>query len=208
LVDRRRIELLPEACKATVLPLSLTAQIWLTDYLSHCTPPVIFLKYTYRSRTCRPAPLVTQAVSATSAWPTPLCTLKKWLVTYLIVRHQSRRYWCPPSDSNRDFTASKTVLSTNWSRRAIYNRIVFAFSITSWMLFVCWTDSKFASSYLEIKLNKPTCISLWQLAHNKTHLSISFLIFSQEYVLPVLEMPNSFWEGSRWWNSNASMQLL
>ena len=28
LVDRRRIELLPEACKATVLPLSLTAQIF------------------------------------------------------------------------------------------------------------------------------------------------------------------------------------
>ncbi len=27
MVDRRRIELLPEACKATVLPLSLTAQI-------------------------------------------------------------------------------------------------------------------------------------------------------------------------------------
>ena len=27
--------------------------------------------------------------------------------------------WCPLSDSNRDFTASKTVLSTNWSKRAL-----------------------------------------------------------------------------------------
>jgi len=32
LVDRRRIELLPEACKATVLPLSLTAQIFKIHY--------------------------------------------------------------------------------------------------------------------------------------------------------------------------------
>ena len=38
MVDRERIELSPEACKATVLPLSLTAHI--TYYLSHCTPQV------------------------------------------------------------------------------------------------------------------------------------------------------------------------
>ena len=38
MVDRKRIELLPLTCKASVLPLSLTAHI--TDYLSHCTPSV------------------------------------------------------------------------------------------------------------------------------------------------------------------------
>ena len=35
MVDRRGIEPRPEACKATVLPLSLSAQI--VDNLSHCT---------------------------------------------------------------------------------------------------------------------------------------------------------------------------
>ena len=41
----------------------------------------------------------------------------------------------------------------------------------------------------------PSCTSIWQFAQMRTHLSISFLIFSQERVSPFTDIPKLFSSG-------------
>ena len=62
-------------------------------------------------------------------------------------------------------------------------------------------------SYVPNSLSNFQCNSLWQLQHNKIHLSTSCFIFSNDLDEPYCPIPKSFSLGLMWWNSRAEIHL-